>query len=183
MNRRKRQQHALRLVTICLLGRAFNVAAQQPPAGLAPPDAARSAREPRSLVLERRFLGASGWKFHYSLTDMPSDIREVAFLVVGRSAVGPGEPFNQTDVLAFDSSTQHLYTAATAQFIVVVWHHGSLTGLATSALVYDRIERDGCRYEFQKLYAVVPLETELKSILARKDAPGAVCKYVAPGGF
>ena len=133
--------------------------------------------------MESSFLESSGWEFHYSLRDMPADLQEVAFRVVGREAVGPGEPFNQGDLKVYNSGTQHLYTAVNPRFVVVVWTKGGFSGPRTGALVYDRIDQDACRYDFARLYAIVSLETALKTIIGDRRSPTDACKYQEPGAL
>ena len=188
--KRSRQPHTLTamvkayLLAICFLTSPLMVAAQQPPVGFQDrPIAPGNAPVSRGLILEQRFLDSTDWEFYYSLKDMPADLRELAFRGVGRSAVGPGEPFNTGDIHVYDSSSQHLYTAVNPEFVVVVWHQGSFDGPVTRALIYDRKERDACRYEFRQIYAIMSLESELKSLLRYKQAPGAGCRHLAPGDF
>lgn len=184
MDRRYGRQRFRAHAAIHLLAWTLVATAQDgtPPAGLIPPGADPVVTAPsRRAVLERSFFDSSEWEFHYSIKDIPADLQELVFGVVGSNAVGPGEPFNHGDLLLHDSGTQHLYTAANSRFVVVVWHRGSFSGARTGALIYDRIEHDACRYDFSTTYAIVSLETELKDLIANRRSPTDACKYQEPG--
>jgi hypothetical protein len=183
MEKETRQRHTLAFVAVAILGSPSNVPAQGPPAGFGVGNVGVTTPDSRPMILERRFLASTRWEFHYSLKDMPLVLQELAVRFAGRSAVGPGEPFNTGDVLRYAASAQHLYTAANPELVVVVWHQGSFNGPVTRALIYDRIERDACRYDFGKTYAIVSLETELKTLLKYKDSPGTGCTYLAADSF
>ncbi len=158
-------------------------AQDSPPAGLVPPGVELPAAPPsRRAVLETSFLDSSEWEFHYSLEHMPADLRELVFGVIGRNAVGPGEPFNHGDLVLHDAAAQHLYTAVNSRFVVIVWNRGGFSGPRTGALLYDRIEHDGCRYDLSQIYGIVSLETSLKDIVIRdRRFPTDACKYQKPG--
>jgi len=173
------------LLIIWSLGNALAVVAQpqQPPVRGAAETDQQGTYIPRSVTLERRFFDSTEWVFYHSLKELPPDLRELLFRVAGSSVVGPGESFNTGDVRSYRSNAQHLYTAVTADLVVIVWYAGGFSGPVAHALLYDRMERDACRYRFPSNLGVMSLEPTLKGLIRDKQVPGSKCEHMAPDAF
>lgn len=140
---------AFRRWLLCALLMAAHGVYAQPPTspvgqGRPPPDAA--ANVPRFMALEERLSKEHTWTFYHTIRDVPADLRDLLFRVAGKAVVGPGEEYNDGDILSVPSSTQHQFTAASSNLVVIVWYSGGFSGPELHVLLYDPAVHDGCRY-------------------------------------
>jgi hypothetical protein len=151
---------------------------------LATPEDLKGAAISRSMIIQQQAAEARDWVFYHSVQDLPPNVRTLLLHVASNPVVGPGEPFNDGDVIVYPASSQFHFAAVADNTTAIVWYSGSFNGAVLHVLIYDKAVRDACRYDLPPKSFPGPIQwTRLLNSIRASGAENMRFEYLKPGAL